>query len=128
MEAALPHVVSPTSIIISCCFIIPVRIWYSGSVFTLPVLINSGVAGNFIDQDSVACLQLPVIQLQRPIKVSAINGHPVGSGLIAHSTHPVHLQASTLLHEQITLLLMVTASQPLVLGLPWLKLHDPVIS
>lgn len=100
----------------------------SGFVCTLLALIDSGVAGNIIDQDTARLLELPVQPLPQPVKVGAIDGRPVGPGLITHSTLPIYLQASVLHHEEITFLITITASQPLVLGLPWLKQHDPIIS
>lgn len=38
----------------------------------------------------------------------------------------LHLQVSTLLYEQTLFLITVTTEQPIILGLPWLKKHNPV--
>ncbi|XP_053499602.1 uncharacterized protein LOC128619445 [Ictalurus furcatus] len=65
-------------------------------------LIDSGVAGNFIDQETILQYNIPVRPLSTPRHVQAIDGAPIGDGLITH--------------------------YPVVLGLPWLEHHNPQIS
>lgn len=52
VEMPCRHVVSHNFLVLSWCFTIPVLIQHSESVFSLPVQIDTGVAGNFIDQDT----------------------------------------------------------------------------
>lgn len=64
VEMPHPHVISPFSLTI-CCFSIQVQIRHSEFFFfTLPSLIDSGAAGNFADQETLAKLQYLVSQLQ----------------------------------------------------------------
>lgn len=53
------HAVRPVTLVISCCFTIPVYIRHLVSVFILPELIDSGAVGNFINEETAAKFRLP---------------------------------------------------------------------
>lgn len=91
-------------------------------------MIDFGAAGNFIDQDNVDCLNLPVLHLIPCLQAKAIDSTIIGQGDVTLCTEPIQLQVRTLHHESLSLLVTMTTEQPIVSGLPWLKLHDPVIS
>lgn len=89
-------------------------------------LIDSGVAGNFIDQNPVHRYNIPVCPLIQPHKIQATDGAPIGKGHISHGTEP--LQISTLHRESIVFYVTVSSRHPIILGLPWLEQHNPCIS
>lgn len=126
-ESGVSATLRPFSTVSHFCVILQVQIWHSKRTFALPALIDCGSTGNFIDWDTVAKLQLPVTQLHQPLCLSAIDRGPIGSGQVTHCTRPIHLQVSAAHHETTSLMITVTR-HPIVLGMPWLQLHDPHIS
>lgn len=59
---------------------------FSDSVHVLYALINSGAAGNFMDSETAQRLQIPLQELQQPLSIRAIDGEPIGEGLITSRT------------------------------------------
>lgn len=106
----------------------PVILEYSGISCILEALIDSGAAGNFIDQDSIQQHHIPVRPLITPRRVQAIDGAPIGKGLITHCMEPINLRTSALHQERIIFHVIVSARHPVVLGLPWLEHHNRQIS
>ncbi|KAL0168516.1 hypothetical protein M9458_036738, partial [Cirrhinus mrigala] len=49
-------------------------------------LIDSGAAGNFIDKDFAKINQLPLFPCASPVAVAALDGRPLGTGSIDHTT------------------------------------------
>lgn len=109
----------------------PDRITLKGNVVSaqvslpLLVLIDSGSDDNFIDIELVAQSNIPSELLSEPKDVFALNGRLLT--LLMHCTAPVSLLLSGNHHETISLFIIPAPTSPLVLGLPWLKLHDPHI-
>ena len=89
-------------------------------------LIDCGATGiAFVDEDFARHHQLPLTPLQFPRSLEVINGHPISSGDITHVAN-THL---SILEHQETLPMFVTklGHYPIVLGIPWLELHDVAI-
>jgi len=89
-------------------------------------LIDCGATGiAFIDEDFARHHQLPLTPLQYPRSLEVINGRPISSGDITHVAN-THL---AILEHQETLPMFVTklGHYPVVLGIPWLELHDVAI-
>lgn len=94
----------------------------------LTVLIDSGAAGRFIDQKTAQDLGFPVRPLLRPCHIQSIDGSPIGGGIISHCTAPLVLEVSALHQETIVLYVTDCAQHSVILGLPWLELHNPQVS
>ncbi len=62
-----------------------------------------------------------------PINIIAINNQPIGGG-ITHQTAPVTVKIGIFHSETISLYVTSTPQHPIVLGNPWLAIHDPQIS
>ncbi len=101
--------------------LLSVRLQWSSVTYDCQALIDSGAEGNFLDSD--LAYRLPVIALSQPIAVHALNGLSLPS--ITHSTGPVRLITSGNHIETIHFLLTDTPITPVVLGHPWLELHNP---
>lgn len=88
--------------------------------------IDSGAAGNFIDQALVNRLGLPIQALLHPIPVAAADGRALGTGPIRAQTIPVIFQMG---HHSERLSFFVTQAPELqmILGYPWLQQHNPQI-
>ncbi|KAK3560394.1 hypothetical protein QTP86_008482 [Hemibagrus guttatus] len=60
-------------------------------------------------------------------RVNAINNKPIGDG-IRHQTLPMQLQVGLFHWETITFYVIDSPRHEIILGYPWLSVHDPVIS
>lgn len=94
---------------------------------TTPVhsLVDSGADDNFMDSEFASRINIPSEPLPEPKKAFALDGSELAQ--ITHRTVPVVLRASGNHSEVISFYLVPSPSAPLVLGLPWLKLHNPHI-
>ncbi len=99
------------------------KLQWSSATYDCQALIDSGAEGNFVDTDLAYRLKLPVVALSQPIAVHALNGLSLPS--ITHTTGPVRLITSGNHIETINFLLTDTPVTPVVLGHPWLVLHNP---
>ncbi|KAL0185465.1 hypothetical protein M9458_021162, partial [Cirrhinus mrigala] len=89
--------------------------------------VDSGAAGNFIDQAYAAQLGAVTEVLSQPLNITAIDGRPLNSSPITYCTQDLTLIIGT--HSE-TIKFYVTkiTSPPIILGHPWLVTHDPFIS
>ncbi|KAK3507486.1 hypothetical protein QTP70_026910, partial [Hemibagrus guttatus] len=60
-------------------------------------------------------------------RVNAVNNKPIGDG-ICHQTLPMQLQVGLFHRETITFYVIDSPCHEIILGYPWLSVHDPVIS
>ncbi len=91
-------------------------------------LLDSGASGNFIDSEFVGQLHLVLTPCNSSLAVEALDGRPLGKGGILRLTESVTLRIGTLHSESIQLYVIRSPTHPLILGLPWLRTHDPHIS
>lgn len=105
------------------------RILLQGSIrtaqHTLPVevLVDSGADDNFIHRDFVDKFRLPVNKVATPKTVLAIDGKLLE--IVTHRTDPVKLVLSSNHHEHVELYVINSPLNAVVLGIPWLKRHNP---
>lgn len=89
-------------------------------------LIDCGATGiSFVDEDFARHHQLPLRLLKKPRALEVIDGRPISSGDITHIalTHfSIHEH-----HEQLPMFVTKLGHYPIVLGIPWLNLHDVAI-
>ena len=97
----------------------------SQSPIPLSVFIDSGADENLIDSVFCAKAQLPLEPLPAPREVLALDGRLLAR--VTHRTLPVHLQLSGNHHKRVSLYVIPSPTSPIVLGIPWLKLHNPHI-
>ncbi|KAI2644234.1 Transposon Tf2-6 polyprotein [Labeo rohita] len=122
----------PTSVSLSrpslnCCKV-PVRLSSVNTTVKTTALIDSGAAGNFIDEDFVRTNQLPVVSCSSPVAVAALDGRPLGTGRVDHVTQELTLCLEPHHQESISFFVITSPQSPLILGYPWLNLHEPTIS
>lgn len=89
---------------------------------TSQALVDSGAEGNFIDSQLANNLQVPIFPLKQEIAVKALNGQNLHE--ITHATGTVTLITSGNHTEEICFLLTNSPHTPIVLGHPWLILHN----
>lgn len=90
-------------------------------------LVDSGAAGNFISKDFALSHNITLIRCISPLTVEAIDRRPLGSGKVTHITQELHLRTGALHGENIQFYVLNTSHVPVILGLPWLRKHDPHI-
>ncbi|KAI2653262.1 Transposon Tf2-6 polyprotein [Labeo rohita] len=89
--------------------------------------VDSGAAGNFIDQEFAAQLGIETEVLSQPLTITAIDGRPLNFSPVSRRTKEIHLIIGN--HtEKIQLYITKIISPPVILGHPWLITHDPFIS
>ena len=108
------------------CFTFPVTIRISARTISTMVLIDFGSEGNFFDIDFAQMHGLPFHSKMDPVAANTIDGSPISSGSITTEIRHMSIQIGDHL-EQVALDIIKSAHSPLVLGLPWLELHDPTI-
>ncbi len=95
-------------------------------ILQVSTLVDSGTTSSFIDQTFVAQHNIPVVKKSTPVLVEVINGRTIASGAITHETTPLELCIGK--HtEKIVLNIISTPHHPIILGLPWLETHNPII-
>ncbi|KAI2666797.1 Transposon Tf2-6 polyprotein [Labeo rohita] len=107
---------------------LPITIVFGEVSVATFALIDSGAAGNFIDADFVATNHLPVLPCSPSVTVAALDGRPLGSGRIHHTTDDLTLRIEPSHQETIRLFIISSPQSPVILGYPWLHLHGPTIT
>jgi len=96
-----------------------------GNEHNSTALVDSGASENFVDKAYAEASGIPIQQKATPTWVLTMDGSEVTGGPVTHDVQ-VHL---TINHHQedIWLHCITIGNLPIILGLSWLKLHDPVI-
>ncbi|KAI4874335.1 hypothetical protein NFI96_004586 [Prochilodus magdalenae] len=69
---------------------------------TLTALIYSGAEGNFIQARIASQLQIPIVSMDSTLRLSAVDGDPVGQGVISQTTQLVRVDVSALHSEELS--------------------------
>ncbi|KAI2660981.1 Transposon Tf2-8 polyprotein [Labeo rohita] len=105
--------------------LIPVTLHTSDHMIAISALIDSGSSGNFISSDCLKELQLSRLRHHQEYAVTTIQGKPLGRGKVQYSTPYVTLQIGLFHFERIKLLVLEGSTASIILGRPWLKIHNP---
>ncbi|KAL0150720.1 hypothetical protein M9458_053943, partial [Cirrhinus mrigala] len=106
----------------------PVTITLLDKQINTVALIDSGAAGNFMDLDFAKAHGLTLKPCQSLLSVAALDGRPLGPGRVRYTTSDLHLTTGILHTETIRFFLIQAPCNPVILGLPWLQQHEPLIS
>ncbi|KAL0152007.1 hypothetical protein M9458_052725 [Cirrhinus mrigala] len=107
---------------------IPVHITSSDKVIDTTALIDSGAAGNFLDEGFAKTHCLSLIPCTSPLSVAALDGRPLGPGRVQFTTNDLQLTTGAFHTETIRFFIIQSPHNPVILGLPWLQEHEPQIS
>ena len=99
---------------------------FRDGLFPVQALIDSGADQSFIRTSLAHKLGLALKELDFPLVTKALNNIRISS--ITHVTEPVTLKVSGNHVETISFYAMDNTVDPLVLGLPWLCLHNPHVN
>ncbi|KAK3575091.1 hypothetical protein QTP86_020705 [Hemibagrus guttatus] len=89
-------------------------------------LLDSGSAGNFISGALCRQLRLKLTATQKVYQIHAVTGRTLQT--VRHLAGPLPVQVGALHSEELHLLVLEDATADIVLGRPWLELHNPVLS
>jgi transposase InsO family protein len=98
---------------------------WPGSSVSCQALIDSGAEGSFIDEAWALEQGIPLIDLNQPTSVFALDGSVLEK--VHRATIPVSLTVSGNHRETISFLIFHSPYIPVVLGHPWLVEHNPQI-
>ncbi len=110
------------------CLTVPVALETTSGVVQIPAMIDSGAAGNFMSLNFAEEDNISLIHCLSPLAVEAVDGRPLGTGKITHLTSRLMLTTGALHRESIQFYIIPTAHASIILGLPWLRRHNPSIS
>ncbi len=110
------------------CLTVPVTLETPSGVVQIPAMIDSGAAGNFMSLNFAQEHNISLTRCLSPLAVEAVDGRPLGTGKITHLTSRLTLTTGALHHESIQFYIIPTAHASVILGLPWLRRHNPSIS
>lgn len=85
-------------------------------------LVDSGASGSCVSETFARRHSLPKRLKDVPTPVMAVDDRPIASGLV---THDVVTQLTVEQHSEIISLGVVSVSYPVILGLDWLRRHNP---
>jgi hypothetical protein len=89
-------------------------------------MVDCGGTDNFIDKDYTEKISIPLDRKKIPRRVLAIDGREIASGPVTHDT-TVNLTINNH-RETIKLHCIMIGNSPIIVGLPWLKKHNPNIN
>ena len=91
-------------------------------MISTPALVDCGATGiAFIDKDFVSQHNIPTSRLRTPCQINVIDGRPISSGDV---TDIACLSATIQDHAEMLPLFVTKLQYPVVLGIPWLAMHD----
>jgi len=107
-------------------FVVPITITFNGKTIVTSALIDCGASGiAFIDQTFVSKYSVPTSKLKTPRILDVIDGRPISSGAI---TDLACFSASLGDHSETLPLFVTKLKYPIVLGIPWLRMHDVLVN
>lgn len=106
-----------------------VTLWVnSQDALDIDALLDSGATGNYIDQEYAMKIGIVCEKKERPELVKAVDGTVLSSGPVSYHTRSLLMQRSQNHQEHIQFDLIDAPQFRLILGMPWLTLHDPKVS
>ena len=106
---------------------VSVRISVSAKIsFAASAFLDSGSASNFIDASLVNKFHIPVVRSLKPIFISTVNGERL-DGMVQFRTEPLQMDIGVLHSERLEFFVLPHCTSELLLGLPWLQRHCPVL-
>jgi hypothetical protein len=110
--------------------VVKAQIVQKDQYINVSALQDSGAEANLINWKTVQCLRLPSIPLDKPIPVTNVDLTPNRQGpLTAYTRFTLRLpsEGDAYCEERISLYITDTGPHDIILGTPWLKLHNPNI-
>ncbi|KAK3561756.1 hypothetical protein QTP86_013324 [Hemibagrus guttatus] len=107
---------------------VPVSLCFPDRCVPVSALIDSGAAVNLIDGALVEELGIPTIPCIPSLRITAIDSQPIGGGYLTRQTELLDFQMGLFHRERLAFYVTSSPTNPVILGFPWLRQHDPQIS
>ncbi|KAK3545159.1 hypothetical protein QTP70_001710 [Hemibagrus guttatus] len=105
--------------------LVPVSLCVSNRGVSVSALIDSGAAVNLIDGALVERLGIPTFPCLPPLRITAIDSRPIGEGYLKRQTELLKFRVGLFHHERLAFYVTSSPANPVILGFPWLRRHDP---
>jgi hypothetical protein len=91
-------------------------------------MIDSGATGNFLSHKFTSSNDLAIQKKKAPYELIVIDGSPLSTkdGRVDRETMPLPV-AIQKHHKKLTFDIIQMATHNVILGMPWLELHNPTI-
>jgi hypothetical protein len=92
-------------------------------------MVDLGATGNFIDTQTAAENGFRTLVRRTPYQLLLVDGDAIGSnkGMVTHQTEPLTMKILRGHTEEIQFDLVTMGTHAVILGMPWLRLHNPQI-
>uniref|UniRef100_A0A8C5M5M4 Gypsy retrotransposon integrase-like protein 1 n=1 Tax=Leptobrachium leishanense TaxID=445787 RepID=A0A8C5M5M4_9ANUR len=100
--------------------------WEEKSI-TVEAMIDSGASNCFIDTALVSKFSIPVLNKDVPVHIQVVDGSSLGAGPVTKETIPLSSTLGPSHRELLSYDVITSPVFPIILGLPWLRRHDPII-
>lgn len=90
-------------------------------------MIDSGATNSFINTRFLASTAIRKRLKDIPQEIQVIDGRPIASGQVTHHTGPLELEINGH-YETLALDITTLGDYPVIIGLPWLARHNPLIN
>lgn len=97
-----------------------------GDIVQNRLLLDSGCTMNLIDRKFAETAKIPLKKRAKALKLFLGDGNEAPNGHIDLETQPLILRIGR--HAELLTFNVTDLMYPAILGMPWLKLHDPVVS
>jgi hypothetical protein len=97
----------------------------NNKIHNTTAMVDCGATENFIDKDYTEQIKIRLDKKKIPRRVLAVDGREITSGPVTHDTS-VELIINNH-REKIKLHCITIGNSPIIMGLPWLKQHNPNI-
>lgn len=110
------------------CLKIPIKLSLKENDISTLALLDSGAAGDFMSHEFARQHNIPLIPCNSLLAVEVLDGRPLGDGRVLHTTVELVLVTETFHKENIHFYIITSPHNLVILGLPWLRQHNPLIS
>ena len=90
-------------------------------------MIDSGASGNFVSKTLVQSIDLPTRTKKDYYRLQLIDGSSLSAGKVDEETFPLPMSIQRH-HEEFAFDVVEMATHNVILGIPWLKKHNPIIN
>ncbi|KAK3538314.1 hypothetical protein QTP70_035244, partial [Hemibagrus guttatus] len=108
--------------------LVPVSLSVSDRCISVSALIDSGAAVNLIDGALVERLGIPTFPCVPSLRITAIDIQPIEEGYLKRQTELLEFRVGLFHQERLAFYITSSPANPVILGFPWLRRHDPQIS
>ncbi|KAK3545112.1 hypothetical protein QTP70_000790 [Hemibagrus guttatus] len=96
--------------------LVPVSLCLSNRGVSVSALIDSGAAVNLIDRALVEKLGIPTFPCLPPLRITAIDSHPIGEGYLKRQTELLNFRVGLFHHERLPFYITSSPANPVILG------------